>query len=231
MKIRFLSGNPYKVAEVQRILAPAGVDIVAVSKKIEELQTRCGGNPRIHYGCDFHLSIENIESALDHPDRYTINQKGYLLVEFSDFQIHKSSTEIFEKLLANGMTPIITHPERNPILQKSTATLRSWIKQGCWIQVTGQSLTGRFGSQAETAAKDLMSQGLVHFVASDGHDTKNRPPSLAETGDWICRHYGKQKAEELLVTNPRAVLSGADLNLTVRPHKSRWPWSRRYSAD
>lgn len=39
MKIRFLSGNRFKVAEVQRILAPAGVDIVAVSKKIEELQT------------------------------------------------------------------------------------------------------------------------------------------------------------------------------------------------
>lgn len=39
MKIRFLSGNPYKVAEVQRILAPAGVDIVPVPKKIEELQT------------------------------------------------------------------------------------------------------------------------------------------------------------------------------------------------
>lgn len=34
-----MSGNPYKVAEVQRILAPAGVEIVAVSKKIEELQT------------------------------------------------------------------------------------------------------------------------------------------------------------------------------------------------
>lgn len=39
MKIRFLSGNPHKVAEVQRILAPADVEIVAVSKKIEELQT------------------------------------------------------------------------------------------------------------------------------------------------------------------------------------------------
>lgn len=39
MKIRFLSGNPHKVAEVQRILAPAGVDIVPISKKIEELQS------------------------------------------------------------------------------------------------------------------------------------------------------------------------------------------------
>jgi XTP/dITP diphosphohydrolase len=39
LKIRFISGNTHKITEVRRILAPAGVDIVPVSKKIEELQT------------------------------------------------------------------------------------------------------------------------------------------------------------------------------------------------
>lgn len=39
MKLRFLSGNKHKINEVQRILTPVGVDIVPVSKKIEELQT------------------------------------------------------------------------------------------------------------------------------------------------------------------------------------------------
>ena len=34
-----MSGNKHKIAEVQRILEPVGVDIVPVSKKIEELQT------------------------------------------------------------------------------------------------------------------------------------------------------------------------------------------------
>lgn len=39
MKLRFMSGNEYKVAEVKRILTTSGVDIVPVSMKIEELQT------------------------------------------------------------------------------------------------------------------------------------------------------------------------------------------------
>lgn len=34
-----MSGNKHKIAEVQRILAPIGVDVVSVSRKIEELQT------------------------------------------------------------------------------------------------------------------------------------------------------------------------------------------------
>ena len=34
-----MSGNQHKVNEVQRILAPVGVEVVSVSRKIEELQT------------------------------------------------------------------------------------------------------------------------------------------------------------------------------------------------
>lgn len=40
MKIRFMSGNKDKIKEVQRILDPLGVDIVPVSRRIEELQTQ-----------------------------------------------------------------------------------------------------------------------------------------------------------------------------------------------
>lgn len=39
MKIRFLSGNEHKIAEVKKILEPVGVEIISVPQKIEELQT------------------------------------------------------------------------------------------------------------------------------------------------------------------------------------------------
>lgn len=39
-KLRFISGNKYKLAEAQAILAPLGLDIVAVPQKIEEIQTK-----------------------------------------------------------------------------------------------------------------------------------------------------------------------------------------------
>ena len=34
-----MSSNQHKIAEVRRILAPVGVDIIAVPQKIQELQT------------------------------------------------------------------------------------------------------------------------------------------------------------------------------------------------
>lgn len=39
MKIRFLSANPHKIDEVQRILSSADVEVIPVSRRIEELQT------------------------------------------------------------------------------------------------------------------------------------------------------------------------------------------------
>ena len=52
-----------------------------------------GGALRLYTGCDFHLSYENIQDAIDHPRKYTINQQSYLLVEFSELLIFKNTDE------------------------------------------------------------------------------------------------------------------------------------------
>jgi XTP/dITP diphosphohydrolase len=39
-RIRFVTGNPHKIAESRAILASASVEVVAFERKIEELQTR-----------------------------------------------------------------------------------------------------------------------------------------------------------------------------------------------
>lgn len=39
MKIRFLSSNEHKIAEVKEILSPHGIEAIAVDHKIEEIQT------------------------------------------------------------------------------------------------------------------------------------------------------------------------------------------------
>ena len=66
------------VAMLQQAAAAGTTDIVAsphanqeylfdplmVEQKISELQAAVGDAPRIHYGCDFHLTLENIEDAL-----------------------------------------------------------------------------------------------------------------------------------------------------------------------
>ena len=87
-----------------------------LSKLLHELQRRIGDKPVLSIGCDFHLSYENMQSALQTPERYRIANSRYLLVEFSNFSIPPQVDEWFTNMNHAGTTPIITHPERNPIV-------------------------------------------------------------------------------------------------------------------
>ncbi|HEX8984229.1 MAG TPA: CpsB/CapC family capsule biosynthesis tyrosine phosphatase [Bryobacteraceae bacterium] len=180
-------------------------------ERLAELEFAAGPGVRLHWGCDFHLSAHNIEDALAHPAKYTINGKRYLLVEFPDVLIAATTTRDFARLLEAGMVPIITHPERNFLLHARMEDLKHWAGLGCLVQVTAQSFTNRFGKQVRAFARALLEQRLVHFVASDAHDAHDRTPRLDQAYREVTERAGGQRAELLFVTNPGAVLTGAPL--------------------
>lgn len=187
------------------------------AERMAALSAAGGQSPRIHSGCDFHLHYENIQDALAHPTRYTINHQSFLLVEFSDLVIFSSSSQILGSLLDAGMRPIITHPERNTLLQQRLPLLAEWVAQGCHLQVTAGSLLGGFGRRAKEVAEELMRRGLVDIVASDAHDCVHRPPRLDLAREHITRHWGRDTAERLLVRNPGLVLAGEPLESSPLP--------------
>jgi protein-tyrosine phosphatase len=166
---------------------------------------------RLYSGCDFHLSYDNIQDAINHPNKYTINHHNYLLVEFSDLIIFRNTPEIFARLQDAGMRPVITHPERNDLLRQRVAEIESWVEAGVFVQVTAQSLLGEFGRRALDFARTLLDRNLVHFVARDAHDCEHRPPRLDLAHAWLKKNYGEPAAARLCVENPRATLTGNPL--------------------
>jgi protein-tyrosine phosphatase len=204
-------------------------DPAVVERKIAELQQAAGDAVRIHYGCDCHLTPENIEDAIAAPGKYSIDHQGYILVELSDKMVPRNIDSVFTRMLAAGLRPIVTHPERNPLIHKKLPELELWVRQGCLVQVTAQSFVGKFGRSAKSASDELMRRGLVHFLASDAHDCTYRPPSLDEAWRYAAKHYGDETARILLEANPRATLTGADLPFPETKIKKRTWFSRFHS--
>lgn len=168
-------------------------------------------------GCDFHLMFDNIEDAQRQPTRYTINGHNYLLVEFPDSAIAPNTAQTFYQLSLSGMIPIVTHPERNPILSRQPERMFEWLQAGALIQVTANSLTGRFGQGAEQSARWLLDHQWVHFLATDAHNTQSRPPRLRLAYDFVAEHYDAATAERLCVKNPRAAFYGEPLKTQPEP--------------
>jgi protein-tyrosine phosphatase len=179
-----------------------------IRERRAELQSRFEGKLTLATGCDFHLSFENIEDLRVNPQKYTLNQKNYLLVEFNDFSIPPAMDQTLHHLQLYGATPIVTHPERNPLVRSTPERLYRWIRQGCYVQVTGQSLLGRFGSQAQLMAETWLQAGIVHFVASDAHNLTSRPLHLKAAHDKVAEKWGDEIARALFVDNPRAAFEG-----------------------
>ncbi|MBM3739886.1 MAG: exopolysaccharide biosynthesis protein [Acidobacteria bacterium] len=182
-----------------------------VDHRIAELREAVGDAIQIHRGCDFHLSFDNISDAMRFPRKYSINGKGYLLVEFSDFGIFQNTSSVFERMMGAGLVPVITHPERNRLLQQRIGDLETWSGMGCLIQVTSGSFLGRFGNSAQKFSDELMRRGLCDVVASDAHDLEHRPPSLKEVREHLAQRYGEDPARRVTEEIPAAVISGIPL--------------------
>jgi protein-tyrosine phosphatase len=182
-----------------------------IAQRLAELTDLCDGALRLYTGCDLHLSYENIEDAIANPSKYSINGRNYLLVEFSDLLIFHNTGEIFARFGEVGLTPVVTHPERNALLRRRIDEIAKWVEEGAAVQVTAQSLTGKFGKPAQAFCRDLLDRGLVHFVASDGHDCEYRPPRLDQAYAWLVKNYNERTAEVLCTTNPHATLEGGSL--------------------
>ena len=191
-----------------------------------------GLNLTLGLGCDFHLSFDNIEEAKLDPAKFSINGGGYLLVELPDYGIPSGVGEILYELRLAGLTPILTHPERNPTLQKDYERLANWLRSDLLVQLTADSVTGRRGKTVERMSCDLLERGWVHFIATDAHNLDRRPPRMSEAHDLIAKKYGAETAHRLCVTNPRAAFDGHPLPPQPEPtqlfqSEEDKPWWRR----
>ncbi len=195
-------------------------DPEVVDRKIAELRRAAPGRIRIHRGCDFHLTYDNIQDALAAPAKYTINGKKFLLVELSELLIVKTTDDIFARMQGVGIIPVITHPERNALLHQRPEQIARWVTGGCLVQITAQSLLGKFGKPARQFSEELMRRGLVHLVASDAHDARRRPPRLDQAFELVARKFGPRRAERLFLLNPGAVIAGVPLE-SDEPEASR----------
>ena len=203
----------------------------AIEDRIHDLQSvPAAERPGLHRGCDFHLSYENIEDALQNPRKYTINGGNFLLVEFADIHVPQATAEIFGQLMDRGMFPIITHPERNPILAGNPDRLATLVERGSFVQVTAKSLEGGFGKGPRAAGWKMLSRGLVHFVASDCHDPQYRSPRLDAAFNLVAGKMGAEIAELLFTSNPSVVIAGGNpasiVSLAPVPERPRW-WDFR----
>lgn len=141
---------------------------------------------------------------------YNNNQK-YFLVEFPMQGIPKFVAEHFFQVSTTGMVPIIAHPERNLGIVRNPERAFEFVQQGALLQMNAGSILGRYGTNVKNTARMLLNSHLIHFVGSDGHNTRRRPLKLDEALYAVTSEWGGERARLLFLENPRKALMGEEI--------------------
>lgn len=141
----------------------------------------------------------------------TINDTGYLLMEFPFAGSPDYATEILHRVCDMGYAPIVAHPERYEYVQKDHSIVDYWIRMGCGIQVNKGSLLRRFGRAPYYCAAGLLEAGMVSCIASDAHHSEWRTTYMDEVRYMLTQEYGESYADFLTRLNPGRILEGKEL--------------------
>ena len=159
-------------------------------------------------GCEVPLFIDIIK-FIDDQLILTINDKErYICLEMPETVIPPATENIIFELNSRGITPIITHPERNLVFYEMPDKLRRFISLGCLAQMTARSLTRGFGWGVSRFARRLVRDDLIHIMASDAHNVAKRPPVMGQALKKLAKVVGERRARDMVETIPERIIQG-----------------------
>jgi len=179
-------------------------------------------------GADIHVETE-IPQLLRDSQLVTVADRGkHLLLELPSDVVPGKLDQLLFAVQLQGVHPVISHPERNRVIQEDSATLIPLVEAGCLTQVTAASLVGDFGRQVQDCARGLFEYRMAHFVATDMHDTRHRAPRLSAAAAELTELIGDEEAKEVLEENPEALLHGRHIQapdpVVPKPRRKWFFW-------
>ena len=134
-----------------------------------------------------------------------LNGSRYVLLEFRPNSLRSQIVGGVSETARSGFVPIVAHVERYDVSRKDPTLMDELLEMGALLQLNADSVMGANGFGVRRFCHKLLKAGKVHFVASDAHDARHRPPLLRKSFLRIQKKYGREYAAELFFGNAQAV--------------------------
>ena len=155
---------------------------------------------RIFMGNELYYSpgiIEELKSGR----ALTTGGTDYVLVEFPTDITFEKLSEAVRAFCSEGYKPVLAHIERYDCLFRELDRVHELIGLGAYTQVNAIGfLAGRFDRDGGWC-RNLLKDGVIHFVASDCHDSSGRVPVMRSAVKAMLKAAGEAKVKKIVNTN------------------------------
>ncbi|HOG08454.1 MAG TPA: hypothetical protein PLL15_02405 [Syntrophales bacterium] len=159
-------------------------------------------------GAELHVDT-GIPERIRRGELLTLIDGGkYVLIELPEESLPSNLEDFFWALQLDGIKPILSHVERNPVLQRDPMRLFRWVEMGILAQITAASLVQEFSEEILDFSQELIEHRLVHILVSDAHGLKRRSPKLSAARDVVASIAGEPAARRMTEEIPRRILEG-----------------------
>jgi len=180
-------------------------------------------------GADIHIE-KDLCNLLKDGTVVTVGDLGkYVMVEMASDVLPWGLSKFLFDIQLTGVTPIISHPERNYEVQQDPSMMSEFVDAGNLVQLTAASIAGGFGSAAKQCAHTLLRMRLAHVVASDAHSFKGRPAGLSKARSVGEEILSFDEAEEMFVQRPAKILAGEYVDVPERTQEKKIGRKRWFS--
>lgn len=182
----------------------------AILEKVKELNSALKQNKiniKVYPGSDVRI-YPRVISDIEEDKVLTLNNnKRYVLLEMPFQTIPIMALDILSQLADSGVTPVVSHPERNEQVLRQFEILAEMKRRKALLQVTAMSLTGEFGEEIKDLCIKMLKEGLVDIIASDAHSPDKRPPVLSAAVSAASEIVGTEAALRTVEDTPRQILN------------------------
>jgi protein-tyrosine phosphatase len=181
-------------------------------------------------GADVHIAPD-LDLQLRNGRVLTLNNSRYFLLEPPHHVLPPRLEDLIFGLQSAGFVPIVTHPERLSWIEGHYDLIGRLVSSSVLMQITAGSLMGRFGQRPRYWAERMLDEGLCHLLATDAHNTEQRPPRMADARDFVAQRLGDDEAINLVLRRPQGILNNlSPAELPPLPQAKAWREGSRAEA-
>ncbi|MBR7010896.1 MAG: phosphotransferase [Oscillospiraceae bacterium] len=144
-------------------------------------------------------------------DFMTLNGSRYLLLEFYFDEAPDYMEECLSAVEAEGLVPVVAHPERYFCIQDRPDLAQVWAERGRVLQLNKGSLLGDLGERAYDTAALLLRREAVAAIASDAHHVRYRNPHMGPLLQCLEQRF--PNADPVLLLRETPLRIAKDLSL------------------